>query len=242
MWELLEQVKNKKPLVHTITNHVTSNDVANAMLAIGASPIMAEYHGEVEEITERASALVLNLGLLHPDKLLSMKKAGRIANRKKLPVILDPVGCMASSFREQAVAELLSEVEFAVIRGNFSEMRHLLEGGGKGKGVDADENSKELAQRAHVAQQLAKKHCCVTVITGATDIVSDGEDAFCLSNGSPLMEQITGMGCVLSGLIGAMVAANPERTLDAVLRASCGAGRRLYDDSCGYQPKSDREL
>lgn len=200
MWRLMEQVQTKRPTVHAITNYVSANDVANAILAVGALPIMAEYHGEVEEITSRASALVLNMGLLHPDKLMSMKKAGRVANERSVPVILDPVGCMSSGFRNLALRELLSEMRFAVIRGNFSEMLCLSGEKVSGKGVDDCLNGEHQAQKIGIARMISKEYGCVAVITGETDIVSDGEKVCCLKNGTRRMSEITGIGCMLSGI------------------------------------------
>lgn len=123
----MEQIEKIRPMVHAITNHVSANDVANAILAVGGLPIMAEYQGEVEEITVSASALVLNMGLLHPNKYLAMRNSGKIANKNNIPVILDPVGCMSSRYRKSSLRSLLSEIQFSVIRGNFAEMKTLSE-------------------------------------------------------------------------------------------------------------------
>lgn len=226
MNKIWERVREKRPLVHAITNHVSANDVANAILAVGGRPIMAEYIGEVEEITSHASALVLNMGVIHPEKLSAMKRAGKIANEKGIPIVLDPVGCMSSSFRRTSAAELLDELKCSVIRGNFAEMSILwnmdepkyfstekISGG-----VDSVDRT-ELAEKVELALGISQKYCCVAIVTGAVDVVSDGKRVFCLSNGSPQMTKITGVGCMLSGLIGTFVGANADNVLESALFA-----------------------
>ena len=134
----LENVRCMAPLIHNITNYVTANDVANVLLACGASPIMADEEAEVEEITAHCQGLNLNLGTLHQKKIPAMVKAGKMANNLGHVVVLDPVGVGASSFRKQTVEQLLKEVQFDAIRGNISEIKTLASLNSSGKGVDAD--------------------------------------------------------------------------------------------------------
>ena len=125
MKEYLENVRCVAPLIHNITNYVTANDVANVLLACGASPIMADEEAEVEEITAHCMGLNLNLGTLNQKKIPAMQKAGKMANKLGHVVVLDPVGVGASSFRKQTAEQLLKEVRFDAIRGNISEIKTL---------------------------------------------------------------------------------------------------------------------
>lgn len=222
MWQLLEKIKKSKPLVHCITNYVSANDVANAIHSVGATPIMAEYIDEVEEITRCSSALVLNVGMLNREKLNSMLVAGRTANINNIPIIIDPVGCMASNFRKQLVEKLLDELKIAVIKGNYSEMMSLYGEETTSKGVDSiQENYENITKRIDIAKNISKKYNCVAIITGKIDIIANVDKVFCLSNGSELMTRITGSGCMLSGLIGAFVGASTENSLQGVILACC---------------------
>ncbi|MDO4793873.1 MAG: hydroxyethylthiazole kinase [Filifactor alocis] len=220
MRELLEQVERQRPCVHYMTNPVTANDVANAVLSVGGVPVMADYIEEVEDITVRSSALVLNMGMLSAEKLISMMVAGKAANRNGIPVILDPVGCMASKFRRDSVAKLLREVRFAVIKGNCSEMLGICGKKTKSKGVDAFEGADTgREERRVLAEKISKKYGCIAVITGEEDIVAKEESIYLLRNGDERMTRITGVGCMLSGLIGACVGANPGKEMEATLLA-----------------------
>ena len=157
-----------------------------------------------------------------------MKKAGRKANELQIPVVLDPVGVGASSFRRQIVSELLQEVSVSVIRGNRSEIRSLLCGTGEMRGVDAaffDEIKEDnLLQVENMTKELAKRTGAVIITTGKTDVVSDGKDAYHIQNGNAMMQKVTGMGCQLSALTAAYVAANPKQIFDAAIAAVCALG------------------
>ncbi|MGB8452202.1 MAG: hydroxyethylthiazole kinase [Anaerocolumna sp.] len=217
--ELIENVKNKTPLIHNITNYVTVNDCANILLACGASPIMADDILEVEEITAICNALVINMGTLNERTVEAMIKAGRKSNELNHPVILDPVGAGASKFRTDTTSRLLNEVKFSVIRGNISEIKTVYMGSGSTKGVDASSadtvTEENLEDTVEFAKALSKETGAVIAITGAIDIVADSNKAYVIRNGHPMMSKITGTGCMLSAVIGAYCAANPQNILDA---------------------------
>ena len=226
--EMLDSVRAKCPLVHNITNYVTVNDCANILLACGGSPIMADDAGEVEEITAICGGLNINIGTLNRRTIESMLLAGRKANALGHPVVLDPVGAGASTLRTQTAYQLLEQVQFSVIRGNISEIKTLANGQGTTKGVDAnvaDTVTREtLPQAAAFAKAFARKTGAVIAITGAIDIVADGETAYCIENGHPMMSSVTGTGCQLSAMTAAYVTANPEHPLEAAAAAVCAMG------------------
>lgn len=219
--EILERNRSTSPLVHCISNYVTANDCVNLLLASGASGIMADDADEVDEITAMCQALVINLGTPNPRRLEAMLKAGKAANRLGHPVIFDPVGVGGSALRKEAAAQLLKSVRFSVIRGNASEIRTLVDGSAAHRGVDTDAGCKDTTA---LAQQLARSSDAVVVLTGETDIVTDGQRTYLVKNGHPMMRTVTGAGCQLSALIGAYAAANPEKPLVATLAAVCAMG------------------
>lgn len=219
--EILRQSRRVHPLVHCISNHVTSNDCANLLLAIGASPIMADDPEESAEITALCSGLVLNLGTPSPRKIEAMLLSGRTANALNLPVVLDPVGVGSSQLRRGAALHILENIRLSAIRGNASEIRTLAEGTKAHRGVDADEDENASL---HHARLLARKTGAVVLRTGAEDIVTDGHTLYRVQNGCPMMKTVTGAGCQLSALTGAYAAANPENMLAAVLAAGCAMG------------------
>ena len=226
--DLLKNVREKCPLIHNITNYVTVNDCANIVLACGASPIMADDAGEVEEITAVCGGLNINIGTLNARTIPGMLAAGRKANQLGHPVVLDPVGAGASRLRTETAMKLLEEVQFTVIRGNISEIKTLALGSGTTKGVDADVADKvseeNLDGAVAFAKAFAKKTGAVIAITGAIDIVADGEKAYCIRNGHPMMSSITGTGCQLSAMTAAYLVANPDRPLEAAAAAVCAMG------------------
>lgn len=228
MRELLENVRRQAPLIHNITNYVTVNDCANILLACGASPIMADDLEEAEEITSICGGLNINIGTLNQRTIPAMLAAGKQANALGHPVVLDPVGAGASKLRTETALKLLQEVRFAVIRGNISEIKALVQGNGTTKGVDADVadrvTEENLSQAAAFAKAFSKKAGAVVAITGAIDIVADEHTAYCIRNGHPDMSRITGTGCQLSAMTAAYVTANPGRTLDAAAAAVCAMG------------------
>ena len=225
---IFENVKNTCPLIHNMTNYVTVNDCANVVLACGASPIMADDESEVEEITAICGGLNINIGTLNRRTISSMHLAGKKANQLGHPVVLDPVGAGASRLRTETALNLLEKIQFAVIRGNISEIKTLALGSGTTKGVDADmaDRVKEetLDGAVAFAKAFAKKTGAVIAITGAIDIVADETAAYCIRNGHPMMSSITGTGCQLSAMTAAFVTANPGKHLEAAAAAVCAMG------------------
>lgn len=221
--KIFENVNKKTPLVHCITNYVTVNDCANILLACGGSPIMADDAGEVEDITSICNSLVINIGTLNERTVTSMLKAGKKANELNHTVVLDPVGAGASAMRTNTVFKLLDEVKFSVIRGNISEIKTVYQGSGTTKGVDADMNDavndNNIDEAIAFAKKLSEKTGTVIAITGAIDIVADSKKAYVIRNGKALMSKITGTGCMLTCVIAAFCAANPETLLDAAAAA-----------------------
>lgn len=226
--EMLDNVRKTCPLVHNITNYVTVNDCANILLACGGSPIMADDVDEAEEITSICGGLNINIGTLNQRTIPAMHLAGKKANELGHPVVLDPVGAGASNLRTKTAQDLIEAIKFTVIRGNISEIKTLALGTGGAKGVDADVADKvtkeNLPQEVAFAKEFAKKTGAVIAITGAIDIVADGEKAFCIYNGHPMMSSITGTGCQLSAMTAAYVTANPENPLEAAAAAVCAMG------------------
>lgn len=228
MQKMLQNVRRQHPLIHNITNYVTANDCANILLACGASPIMADDAEEVWDITGICAGLNLNLGILNRHKIQSMEIAGKRANERKRPVVLDPVGVGASRLRSETAQRLLEEVKFTVIRGNISEIKTLASGNSKEKGVDADLADRvgegDLADMVAFAKAFAEKTDAVIAITGEIDIVADSRTAYCIRNGHPMMSAVTGAGCQLSALTAAFVSANPNQPLKAAAAAVCAMG------------------
>ena len=205
----LDNVRNKRPVVHCITNYVTANDCANVLLALNASPIMADAPEEADEITGIAAGLCINLGTLSKDRADAMLKAGKKANAMGIPVVLDPVGVAASGFRIKTAFKLLTEVHFSLIRGNVYEIRALAGENDHKEGIDViSEGSDDINKVINLAINFAKKTEAIIVLSGKTDIVTDGKKTFCLNNGHPDMARVTGTGCMLSSVIAAFLAAN----------------------------------
>ena len=226
--DCLDKLRKNSALVHNITNYVTVNDVANVILACGASPIMSDDIDDVEDITSICGGLNINIGTLNSRTIESMLKAGKKANALGHPVVLDPVGAGASQLRTDTANRLLREVKFTVIRGNISEVKTLASGAGTTKGVDADVADKVTEENLDSAVAFAKAFAArtgaVVAITGAIDIVADAQKAYCIRNGNAMMSSITGTGCQLSALTAAFVTANPDHPLEAAAAAVCAMG------------------
>nr|WP_174655190.1 hydroxyethylthiazole kinase [Lactococcus reticulitermitis] len=222
---MLENVRKTKPLIHHLTNYVTVNDCANITLAIGASPIMAEAIEEAADIAQMSQALVINIGTLNSRTVPAMLAAGKAANTVGIPVILDPVGAGASAFRNQTVDQLLSEVNFSVIRGNISEIKFIAGLDVATKGVDAADNDlQNTDETASLAKSLAKQLRAVIAITGAVDVISDGQQVITIANGHPKLAAITGTGCMCTSLIGAYCGGNPDTIFQATATAILSMG------------------
>lgn len=215
------QVQNKHPLVQCITNFVTVNDCANILLASGASPTMAMDVREVEEAVEKVQALVCNLGAI--EHLESMILAGKKANALGIPVILDPVGAGGTMLRKEAMSRLLQQVHFSVIRGNASEIKAIagLNAGAYGVDVAPSDVITEgnLEKEIRGVKGLAQRLNSVIAISGAIDIVTDGEQTVLIKNGCETMTRITGSGCMLTTLIGAFCGANKVDAFSAAYSA-----------------------
>lgn len=199
--KMVSEVRNISPLIHNITNYVTVNDCANAVLAIGASPIMADDISEVADITSISKALVINIGTLNQRIIESMLVAGLKANELNIPVVLDPVGAGASKLRNDTVDELLKKVRFTIIRGNLSEISYIAGLSVSTKGVDSaaeDANNDAVS----VAKKVAKEYNCIAAVTGAIDVITDGIQVAKLSNGNKLLSKVTGTGCMSSAITG----------------------------------------
>ena len=230
---VLAAVRGKCPLVHNITNYVAANDCANALLAYGASPIMADDIGEAPDIASISSALVLNIGTLNRRTVASMLAAGRRANELGVPVVLDPVGAGASKLRDDTTRELLSQVKLTIIRGNISELSFAAGLSAATKGVDAAA-SDGGNDAVSVAKAVAKKYGCTAAVTGAVDAISDGERIVRIHNGHPMLSKVTGTGCMASALTGACAGAGPDPFLAAAAGvASMGIAGELAFEQAG---------
>lgn len=227
--ENLLKMQKEVPLVHNMTNYVTVNDCANAVLAIGASPIMADDISECADITSISKALVINIGTLNKRTIDSMLASGKRANEIGVPVVFDPVGAGASKLRNDTVSAILDNVKITILRGNLSEVSFIAGLEVNTKGVDsAQEDSGNDA--VAVAKAVAKKLECVVAITGAVDVISDGDTVVKISNGHKMLSKVTGTGCMTSALVGAYVGASENILASAVAGvASMGiAGEIAY--------------
>lgn len=205
--ENLKTIREKKPLIHNITNYVVMNYTANALLACGASPVMAHAREEVEDMVSFAGALVLNIGTLTPDWVDSMLIAGRRANKLNTPIILDPVGSGATRLRTESSKRLIRDLKISVIRGNASEILSLSDEESRTRGVDAIHGVDEAADAALI---LAKELGTTLVITGEVDLITDGNRTCRVLNGHQLMSFVTGTGCTATAMIGAFLAVDND--------------------------------
>lgn len=203
----LDAVKKNKPLIHNITNYVVMNYTANALLAMGASPVMAHATNEVEQMVSFAGALVLNIGTLDNDWIDSMIIAGKKATALKTPIILDPVGSGATSLRTDSAKKIINETKISVIRGNASEILSLKNSDSKTKGVDSIHSVEDAS---NTAKMLAGELQTTLAITGPVDLITDGDRTVHVSNGHPLMSCVTGTGCTASAIIGAFLSVDND--------------------------------
>ena len=201
--EQCRNVRKTAPIVHCITNHVVMNITANALLCTGASPIMAHAAEEMEDIEQLAGALVLNIGTLSPEWISSMFIAGRAANHRGVPVVLDPVGAGASTLRTKTSLRLLEEIKPCILRANASEIMALAGVAAASRGVDS---GREVGDAHDSACLLAERHQCVVVISGKTDLVVSPSRRARIHGGHALMPRITGMGCSATSLVAAHAA------------------------------------
>ena len=220
---ITDDVRANSPLVHCITNYVTVESCANAVLAIGASPIMSDEVDDVRDIQTICGGLDINIGTLNKNTIAGMKAAGARAAEVGHPIVLDPVGAGASALRTATSSELLDTLPIAIVRGNMSEVKALAGSSAATKGVDVNPDDAvtdaNLAASAAFAKDFAAKAGCVVAITGAIDIVADATTAYAVRNGSPKQGCITGAGCMLSAMTGAYAVCGEGRMLEAALAA-----------------------
>ncbi len=225
---ILQNVRDEQPLIHCITNYITTNDCANIVLACGASPTMAEAEQEVEEIASVAGAVDINIGNLNTMTVRAMHKAIAAANAANVPVVLDPVGAGASRYRMETLRAFFAAYQFAVVRGNVSELLAVGGAASNTKGVDAGAadavTEENLAERVAFFKQLSARLGAVVSVSGAIDIVASPERAYVCRNGHPMMSRITGSGCMLSALTAAFCGANHDHILEAAAAATAVMG------------------
>jgi hydroxyethylthiazole kinase len=218
--ESLRRMRERKPLVHQITNYVVMNETANVTLALGALPVMAHAREEVAEMAELASALVINIGTLSPHWIEAMLVAGKAASARGTPVVLDPVGAGATRYRTDTARRILDEVDVTVLRGNAGEVATLV-------GVEAEvrgvESVGDAGDPAELARQAARSLCVVASVTGPVDHVSDGERVVAIANGDPMLASITGTGCMSSAATGCFLAV-ADSPLDGAVEALVAFG------------------
>ena len=225
-------VRTESPLVHNITNYVVMNSTANSLLAVGASPVMAHWTSEMEEMTAIAGALVINIGTLDDQWIEGMLAAGRAAAARGIPIVLDPVGAGATSQRTQAALDIIEQCTPTVIRGNASEIMALVDAGVKSKGVDSSAASDDALESA---KRLASEVGTVVVISGEIDYITDGTEVHTVEGGNPIMTSVTGMGCTATALIGAFAAVvdDPMVAAAAAMAVMSLAGERAAESSRG---------
>jgi hydroxyethylthiazole kinase len=216
--QTLRELRERKPLVHQITNYVVMNETANATLALGALPVMAHAPQEVEEMASAAAALVLNIGTLSEDWIEAMILAGKAAGG---PIVLDPVGAGATRYRTDTARRLLDELDIAVVRGNAAEIATLAGREAEIRGVEAIGGNDDPAELARAAANVLGT---VAAVTGPTDHVSDGERVIAVSNGHALMATVSGTGCMATAVTGAFLAAKPNAPLEAAAEALVAFG------------------
>ncbi len=220
IWTNLETVRKQAPLVHNITNYVVMNNTANALLALGASPVMAHANEEVEDMTAIANSLVINIGTLSPHWVKAMEKAIKKASFRNLPIVIDPVGAGATAYRTETVKKLLDTAPPDVIRGNASEISALHSAESVTKGVDSTQESHSALESAKF---LSDKYDCIVVVSGEIDYIISSGNRITIHNGHALMAKVTGMGCTASSLIGAFAGVN-NRTEEAAMAAMAMMG------------------
>lgn len=215
IFEIIEKIRQERPLIHNITNMVAMNDSANIILAISGLPVMAHAQAEVREMVRVAGALVLNIGTLTSEQIDSMIAAGEEANNLKKPVVLDPVGAGATHLRTESALRLQERIKIDIVRGNHAEVSILAGLKGNIKGVESVGSGENTVE---VARTLARKHNQVVIITGKQDIVTDGKTVIEINNGSPMLGTITATGCMVTSLIATFAA-----VCDDYIMASTGA-------------------
>ncbi|WP_058104230.1 hydroxyethylthiazole kinase [Maribacter dokdonensis] len=230
--EILQEIRSKSPLVHNITNYVVMNNTANALLAVGASPVMAHAKEEVKDIVAISSSLVINMGTLSEKWVESMLMAAAQAKATNTPFVFDPVGVGASAYRTEVAQKIIETAIPNVIRGNASEIMALAKLTNSTKGVDSTMDNQDAIEGATL---LAKQLNNTVVISGAIDYIITADTISKIENGSPLMAKITGMGCTATAMVGACLGVEENTHLAAVAAmAIMGvAGDMANDKSAG---------
>ena len=229
--EIVDSVKKQKPLIHCITNPISINQCANAILSVGARPIMAEHPREVGEITRSSDALMLNIGNITDARMESILLSLKTAKEIGIPVLLDIVGIACSKFRREYVSSLLLRFAPSVIKGNYSEIKALYDKEYFSSGVDSDP-AVDIKNIVEISARLSKKYKTVIIATGRTDVITDGKRIIYVKNGTPELSSVTGTGCMLGSLCATfMTSASP---VDASISACC------YLGICGELAKTNR--
>ncbi len=205
--DIFADVRKKHPLVHHITNYVTVNDCANITISAGAAPVMADAPEEVCEMAGVAGSLVLNIGTLNKEQVKSMILAGGMANDRKIPIILDPVGAGATRFRTRTALRLIDELKITILKGNAGEIGVLAGAEASVRGVDS---CGMIGDPVTIARKFAEASGITVVVSGATDIVTDGKRVLLVRNGHPLMGSISGTGCMAASVSGAFAAVSDD--------------------------------
>ncbi|MEE1043733.1 MAG: hydroxyethylthiazole kinase, partial [Clostridia bacterium] len=235
MLNIISRIRNsvseENPLVHCITNPISINQCANAILATGAKPIMAEHPMEVAEITKNANALVLNLGNITDVRMKSMLISSAIANENDIPVVLDLVGIACSDLRRNFAHKLVENNKMALIKGNYSEINALYNSAYKSAGVDGD-SSLGVDDIEKVSVKLALKYNTMILASGKTDIITDGKKILHVKNGVPELAKVTGTGCMLGALCGCYLSV--FNNMDAVVTSCAVLG------ICGENSVTDK--
>lgn len=222
--EIAAAVRRLNPLVHNITNYVAAPFQANALSAVGASPIMADAVEEAADMTRLSNALVINIGTLDRHTIDAMYLSMQAAAEKNIPTIFDPVGIGATPFRQQTALALLAQNPVSVIRANASEIAVLAGAAHASKGIDAGKEAGDILQNA---RQVAQHYHCTVAMTGATDYITDGTTTYLCHNGHPMMAALVGTGCTSSSIVAAFVAAYPQDSTAA------SAAALAYYGLCG---------
>jgi len=211
LWADIEKIRQTSPVVHNITNFVVMNTTANALLALGASPVMAHAVEEVEDMTRLASSLVINIGTLSSEWVKAMKLAMQAAAEMNRPVVLDPVGAGATAYRTRISQDFLKQYRPTVLRGNISEIMALSDMGGETRGVDSSVSDMPVTE----VMALAQTKNMVVAVSGETDLVTDGRRCAHIRNGHAMMPKVTGLGCTATAIVGAFVAIQADPFLAA---------------------------
>lgn len=221
VFSFLKNVREKKPLIHHLTNWVTIYDCAQIVKSFGASPVMAHAPEEAADMCSFASALVLNIGTLTTEFIDSMKIAAKRANERNIPVVLDVCGAGATPFRDKKCSELIAETKINIIKGNSSEIARIAGLSVTTRGVDAGEVTRDHKE---ICTLLAKEKNCTVVMTGKEDIIADSKSVYIVKNGCDMMPHVVGTGCMASSVIGTFAGANPEN-----IAAASAAGLCCYE-------------